>query len=1159
MICTLKELIDKYGLPLDVVKDNWYNGYYFHAERIDSFGTVYGSTYTRGRYYKMKSYKSSEIMQLRFSDEEELDEEEPDEEEPDDIYLIEKKNIKLEDNTSQNPNNLDINKNNYIKDVTKVYINRNGSFVPAVFDRFESKNGKDVIYVTHYGETKSSFYTFPQSKYVFPDINGAARAAKEAREMSKITIDISPVDSIVAAYNKKPIALKPLREKSDEYNIEKKYHSIVHNMLNDELDAFRKQIEEAKGEIKKAKDDLMEARISAREDKVMLDDYTFISHDITVNRAQRTIDFADEKAYTVMKTINEPYFARIDCGRDMNTLHTAYLGNRDISGYVVDWRRADIGNIYYNSDFFKSRDGICLALKRTFKISNGIFERFDDDINMYYQTDGQLFENQIDDIDYSKNTDAMLIKLLKESRLDKNTHDIIKTIQSEQYNIITSDFEKNAVVNGCAGSGKTMIMYHRLSYMAYNFKLVLNREFDAKKVFIVSPSVIFDLNNNELMRKLSIDKVNYGPFYEHIDNIIRKYCSNNKLIDFHTLSRIIDVYGTTKYNYYDESSFKVYEENIAKIDEKEYKDWVRNIANKYIKAAGLKEIQMDVEIENNSDIIRLFYSHNYYLNDCFARHEGKDNNEYSETGYYNKSAITSISFENVASALNTLRMSNNTIQRRKRISRYENILKCCLGTQTKTSEQGIVVTNISDFWNLIDKPSILEKMMNLIIAEKLLTCTVVTGSDDLLKCIFVYQKYYSKDYSTSIWLYILKYLVNKFGPIDKSKTIVFVDEFQNYAPFELQCLKDAMPMATFNLFGDYAQQIEEKGSDLRENLTVLMQPNIFEINVNYRNAKQITEYINQNTNKDMKSIGVDGQVVEEKLNTCKFEIINRTAIICKNKELTKYCLKDIIDKEQINDVSKTGEIIAEKYTFISVLESKGLEFDTVYVFDNGMNENEKYVSYTRALDRLVVISDNLEEIKGQYQKKEINSNSSKIANQDIVKNTIKIRRKLKDEYIMGREQVDTPREKENECKVTLNEEGYNVVQDDLQRREDSLDTTKDENKTYNNGGIKEQENYIINNGIQEKFEKIYTFATSKLNVSDISQMNDAIIILEILGDYKDAKNNIIRLRQRIGRINKEEKDKIIGYRAKRLCQHCGGNFTGIFIKRCQHCGREKDY
>ena len=34
---------------------------------------------------------------------------------------------------------------------------------------------------------------------------------------------------------------------------------------------------------------------------------------------------------------------------------------------------------------------------------------------------------------------------------------------------------------------------------------------------------------------------------------------------------------------------------------------------------------------------------------------------------------------------------------------------------------------------------------------------------------------------------------------------------------------------------------------------------------------------------------------------------------------------------------------------------------------------------------------------------------------------------------------------------------------------------------------------------------------------------------------------------------------IIERKSKGLCQHCGGEFKGLFSKKCAKCGKEKDY
>lgn len=68
--------------------------------------------------------------------------------------------------------------------------------------------------------------------------------------------------------------------------------------------------------------------------------------------------------------------------------------------------------------------------------------------------------------------------------------------------------------------------------------------------------------------------------------------------------------------------------------------------------------------------------------------------------------------------------------------------------------------------------------------------------------------------------------------------------------------------------------------------------------------------------------------------------------------------KDILKHLNIIDIheNKTDNIPRGIMILYSVQEAKGLEFETVLVDNIDMNENEKYVAYTRALDSLYVVS-----------------------------------------------------------------------------------------------------------------------------------------------------------------------------------------------------------
>ena len=82
---------------------------------------------------------------------------------------------------------------------------------------------------------------------------------------------------------------------------------------------------------------------------------------------------------------------------------------------------------------------------------------------------------------------------------------------------------------------------------------------------------------------------------------------------------------------------------------------------------------------------------------------------------------------------------------------------------------------------------------------------------------------------------------------------------------------------------------------------------------------------------------------------------DRVAFIVKDKNKVS---KDILKHLNIIDIreNKTNNIPRGRMILYSVQEAKGLEFETVLVDDIDMNENEKYVAYTRALDSLYVVS-----------------------------------------------------------------------------------------------------------------------------------------------------------------------------------------------------------
>lgn len=223
-------------------------------------------------------------------------------------------------------------------------------------------------------------------------------------------------------------------------------------------------------------------------------------------------------------------------------------------------------------------------------------------------------------------------------------------------------------------------------------------------------------------------------------------------------------------------------------------------------------------------------------------------------------------------------------------------------------------------------------------------------------------------------LFAITYILNQLlGPLFTDQKFVLIDEFQDLSKAEIEFLNNLLPESIFNYYGDVLQCMNSKGIHTKEELNLVL-PNVeqHELSVNYRNTYEITNYVNDALSFDSKMIatGVEGKVekIIMDMNIISDKVINhiktndRVAFIVKDKNKVS---KDILRHLNIIDIreNKTNNIPRGRMILYSVQEAKGLEFETVIVDDIDMNENEKYVAYTRALNTLFVCQSDVAQIK----------------------------------------------------------------------------------------------------------------------------------------------------------------------------------------------------
>ena len=199
----------------------------------------------------------------------------------------------------------------------------------------------------------------------------------------------------------------------------------------------------------------------------------------------------------------KPYFTRIDFTEKGDMPRTYYIGKYGVlrsdtlEPQVVDWR-APVANLYYSGQIgplkYSAPDGEVegeLTLKRQFAMENGeLVSIFDTDI---------VAQEQYLQEALSQTTGERL-------------KEIVTTIQAEQNYVIRYPLERNLVVQGVAGSGKTTIALHRIAYLLYTYSQRLHPE----NMLILAPNPLFLNFISQVLPDLGVENVRQTTFIRFI-------------------------------------------------------------------------------------------------------------------------------------------------------------------------------------------------------------------------------------------------------------------------------------------------------------------------------------------------------------------------------------------------------------------------------------------------------------------------------------------------------------------------------------------------------------------------------------------------------------------------------------------------------------------
>ncbi len=690
------------------------------------------------------------------------------------------------------------------------------------------------------------------------------------------------------------------------------------------------------------------------------------------------------------RLLPSPYFGRIDFEEDgLNVSEQVYIGvssfidEDGLNFLVYDWR-APIASLYYDQSpgpaFYVAPSGRItgkMDLKRQYQIQDGqIRNMFDASVTI---------------------GDELLQQVLGKGA-DSQMKSIVATIQKEQNAIIRDDKSRMLIVQGAAGSGKTSAALQRVAFLLYK-----NREtLKADQVILFSPNPIFNSYVSTVLPELGEENMQQTTFQEYLE-----YNLGASL-------RLEDPFDQIEY----ELTARLAPGYEARLQGMKYKasEGFLNALNNYALWLGHQGMMFnsvrfrDRELITAEQIRTRFHSSppslplghrvvllQEWLLDELAlleRKEGEAGWVLEELNYLDKDQYAEASGElrEERDVFDIVEQYAKRIHKKRRgdegdinfAHREEELLRQKIVKEgfkpLRQSVRKLMFIDVKGLYaQLFSDESDFQDMTNEADIPALWTDICVQTKERLGRLELFYE-------DATPYLY-LKELIEGIRTNTQIQ-YVFIDEGQDYSPFQYEYLKKLFPRARMTVLGDFRQTIFMQATNLHESDSPLRrlygeaETNVISLVRSYRSTREIVRFT--------KSLLPDGDEIVPFDRSGKKPLLVR---LDNGKKRDTQLLKDLASLrtegfDSIAVITKTaaesrkayeslriqgcdGLLLVTKQTLtfgkgvmiIPVYLAKGVEFDAVIIYDTSPQvygqENERkllYTACTRAMHRLLIYS-----------------------------------------------------------------------------------------------------------------------------------------------------------------------------------------------------------
>lgn len=724
-----------------------------------------------------------------------------------------------------------------------------------------------------------------------------------------------------------------------EFELESKWLEKVLNEVQAQLDEKSEFGEKFRKENIKTQRELWSEVGSISNDLDQLVD--FLSFVNVMKTQKRSYDFNKKLQERYEKMILSPYFGRIDFHENGEEEEEKYyigisnLINDNYDIFVYDWR-APVSSMFYDYEIgeagYKCPEGEIkgyLALKRQYKINNGKID---------YMFDSNL-----------KIDDEILQGMLARST-DGKMKDIVTTIQREQNKVIRNEENKNLIVQGPAGSGKTSVALHRIAYLLYKHR----EKITCENIIIFSPNQIFNDYISNVLPQLGEDNVFQVTFQEYMHRALSRGYIKEKYCDM--MEYILNYKGE-----------RGYENRIRSIRYKSSPEFMDTVKRYTAYIEENNRVFNDIFYRDNlvissKDLKELFYKDykNFPLKKRLAKirerilfllkpleeaRRGEVISELRSTGFYiDEHELSEKSREIIRNELDYVYNQINNITKFSLVGLYRNLFKKLEYFYGDTNENKEEISKIKKY------------TLDSLNSKKL---------------------YYEDQIP-------LLYLKGVLGDFEKTSQIkyVIIDEAQDYTQMQYEIFHKLFGHASITMLGDINQSINPFMNVGSYNRISSIFPEddteIINLTKSYRSTAEITRFSRKLLNKEVNTECVErsgeepivlgfskkSDINQRVLNDVKsyknkgyksIGIITRTS-----KEVVE--LKAFLeDKIEVKSITKDDDEYTNGILIIPAYLAKGLEFDVVLIYNAGdgnyYSEDERllfYTACTRALHVLCV-------------------------------------------------------------------------------------------------------------------------------------------------------------------------------------------------------------